>query len=330
MSGRHAFILASLLFVFTLFSASPASGQYCIGSTAYIIRDETGKVMPVPELEKLVVKVNGIGLQWHRPDPRADVTYFQFENVINYEKALRRVLRIGGELRNPLRFGEVALCGKIGDLIIHKANVEMRLVFDIGEHNTYYEIDSLPFQEGTFHLKSLKCADGAAPPMIDNNTVGTCFVSASNWEPADITTKRIVIPSETWMSGRSTGDCGGNTTEVITTEKRFAEFVRENPLMNNPNYIPAVDFKTQIVLIQYRGSDRGSRGNGPLTVDANGDLTFGDLSVHKAAPGSVPRCDIRLWSVYRSGIKSVEGKPVPPVSTTGLTPLGANPFRERP
>jgi hypothetical protein len=204
----------------------------------------------------------------------------------------------------------------------------MRLVFDIDGHNTYYEIDSLPFQQGTFHLKSMKCADGAPPPMIDNNTVGKCFVSASNWKPADKTQKRAVIPNETWMSGNSTADC--RDTEVITTEQRFAEFVRENPLMNNPNYIPAVDFKTEIVLIQYLDLNRRDRGNGPLTVDANGDLTFREPSVRKEARGSAPRCDILLRSVSRSGIRSVEGKPVPPVSTTGLTPLRPDPSREQP
>jgi len=326
MSGPHTHFIV-VFFAFGLLGALPASAQYCIGRTAYIIRDEAGREMTVPEIEKLVVAVNGIELIWHRPDPKMDVILYQFEGVINYNKTLRRVVRNGGELRNPLGFGmdPPAFCGKIGDLVIRKGKKVMRLDFDIGEHNTHYEIDSLPFQEGTFRLKSTKCKDGT-PPAIDNNTVGKCRVAASAWAPLDRSQKRIVIPRETWATGRSRKDCVGMGTEIITTEKRFAEVVRENPLMNQ-TYVPAVDFKTEIVLVQYLDSNRRKHGNGPLTVDARGDLTFGEPSAVSFGGGSVPFCAMRLWAVYRSGIATVEGKPIPPVSTRDLTPLSADPFR---
>ena len=193
MSSRSACFLLSLAFVLLLAPDQNAAAQYCIGHTAYIVRDEKDNVMTVPELKTLKVTVNGSELRWFRPDGSSDdQVYFQFEEVMNYNNRLQRFLRTGGVLGNPLGFGidPPAFCGKIADLVINKGGKEMRLVFDIGEHNTHYEIDSLAFQPGTFYLQSTKCSDGAPPPMIDNNTVGKCFVSSSNWKRAEKNLKR--------------------------------------------------------------------------------------------------------------------------------------------
>ncbi len=235
MFRRLAFFylaITALIFI----SVQDVPAQYCIGHTAYIVRDEAGKVMTVPELEKLAIKINGIELKWHRPTPDRNMIFYQFEHLMNYDKKLRRYMRNGGELRNPLGFGidPPAFCGQIGDLVISKSGKEMRLIFDIGEHNTHYQIDSLPFREGAFYLGSTKCSDGAAPPMIDNNTVGKCLVSADNWKTVDKNWERKVSVNEHWTLRKQGFDCSKIPVGVINTQKELAEIVGRFPQATTP------------------------------------------------------------------------------------------------
>jgi hypothetical protein len=73
-------------------------------------------------------------------------------------------------------------CNQIRDLTFQYKEVKMKLIFDIGIMNSNFEIGSLPFQKGTFKLKSLSCENGKNPPRIDNENQGFCRVSAENWE----------------------------------------------------------------------------------------------------------------------------------------------------
>ena len=303
----------------------------CIGHTAYIIRDEQGRRMTVSELEELKITVDGFELKWYRPDPNIDQVMFQTEYVMNYEGKLRRYMRTGGELRNPLGFGidHPAFCGKIGDLVIDKGGKLMRMIFDIDEHNTHYEIDSLPFQEGTFYLSRRKCSDGAAPPMIDNNTVGKCFVTSDNWISPKKGTKRYVIPNEQWFTIESGLNCKNKPSDVIDTEPKWSEMVERYPRMNQSNArVPAVDFKTEIVLVRYHDSSGVNARNGLIVVDKNGDLTFESSRTRRQSSAEIRHCDILFQSIYRSGIRSIEGRPIPVLSVKDLTPLGPDPFRQ--
>ncbi len=164
---------------------SDLHAQYCIGATGYIIRDDKGMVMTADEIAKLSIVVNGYPLEWYRADSGAPA--YRIEEVMTYDGVQRSATRHAGYAGNPMRFGidPPAFCGKVDEVVLERSGKQMRLVFDIGEHNTYYEIDSLPFQPGTFQLKSRKCTDGKPPPMIDNNTKGKCFISADNWIRAE-------------------------------------------------------------------------------------------------------------------------------------------------
>lgn len=180
MSKRFAWcsFLASF---FLLLLANDIRSQYCIGSTGYRIRDEKGAVMSVDEIEKLTMTVNGYQLEWYH-----DGAYRAFR--IETKRGSELTKQRGGHVDNPINFGInlPAFCGRLGEIVIKKDDVEMHLIFNVEKHNTYYFIDSLPFQAGKFRLKSHNCEGGKPAPLIDNNRTGACFVSADMWERAEM------------------------------------------------------------------------------------------------------------------------------------------------
>lgn len=188
---------------------------------------------------------------------------------------------------------------------------QMRLIFDIGEHNTSYEIDSLPFREGIFHLGSLKCNDGAKPPLIDNRNTGKCLVSAESWEGMEKDWVRHLIWNDFWGGLVDQPlNCRNKAIDVINNQKDWAAAWKLNPLATNYSSLPAIDFRAEVVLIIYLSGQPLSLGYDSIIVNKKGDLTLHapprpGLIHHRA-------CSILLLSIYRSGVKSIEGKPLPP------------------
>lgn len=173
-------IVAGFGLLILALTANVASGQYCIGSTRYIVRGKNGKKLSDAEMKKVVIKTINGEKAILRKDELGRVFY-------EIEKEIPKFYSLVAP-NNPLKFG---MCGEIKDLTLIYKNAEMQLIFDIGEHNTRYDIDSLPFQAGTFRLmrkkdatywSALECAEGKSPPLIDNNTTGVCSVSADNWK----------------------------------------------------------------------------------------------------------------------------------------------------
>lgn len=319
MNHLNLFHFITLLLFLIFASVSDVAAQMCIGATRYVVRDEAGKIMTEEKLKKLTVKnINGIPLKLIQIPSEMGSHYYEigayyYEAEIvraRYQKIVRET-EIVLKNSNPLVFFDgLTHCGRIGDLTLEYGGKQMRLIFDIGGHNTSYEIDSLPFREGTFRLGSLKCSDGAKPPIIDNLNDGKCLVSAESWEGTNKDWVRHLILNDFWGDQVDPRlNCSDKKIDVINNQKDWAVAWKLNPLANNYSSIPAIDFRAEVVLIIYF---LGRLGYDSIIVDEKGDLTI------RASPRPRLRredCSVVLARIYRSGVKSIEGKPLPPPSS---------------
>jgi hypothetical protein len=164
-------------------AARRAEAQYCIGSTVYAVRDESGVLMSPAQLRRLeVVSVNGHAARLRHDDAGSPYYEAQFEpGHVPYQI----------RLANPLLLASIAQCGEIDELVLRYQGRLMHLRFGVAHHNTRYHIDSLPFQPGTFRLtggslggRIFPCTGGGAPPLIDNENYGECHVVSGRWERA--------------------------------------------------------------------------------------------------------------------------------------------------
>ena len=309
--ARFVIFLTAIL----LFTAGESSAQRCIGSTRYLVRDEAGKIIAGADLKNLTVKrVNGIPIKL-RPTPSETGEFFYEGEFVrgyyqnNIAQEFRRETRTVLHQSNPLTFAVYLPtdCGKVGDLTLEYRGIEMRLIFDIPEHNSSFLIDSLPFQAGTFYRNAMQCADGVPPPLIDNNTTGKCLVSADTWKKADVNWTRPVRWSESWTSNR-TSSCSDRKIQIIANHTDWTKAWKMHRGLDNYNPLPAIDFQTEAVLIAHLPRSL------PLEYDLarvnmNGDLSFSSATPVKrmASDG----CAIWLLRIYRSGIKTIDGKRLP-------------------
>jgi hypothetical protein len=172
MLARGCFLLALLAHV-------EAHAQYCVGSTRYVVRDAVGKHMTPDQLRRLeITHINGARAARSLPDKNPVV----YEALPDPKHSPYRI-----PLTNPFFIG-MDHCGSIRELTLRFEGKTMQLRFEIGEHNTSYLIESLPFQAGDFTLHrenswSLPCAGGKGPPLIDNEHSGSCRVVSQLWAP---------------------------------------------------------------------------------------------------------------------------------------------------
>lgn len=310
MSSRFSlyFIISMIVLVFPL--SSEAVAQMCIGSTRYVVRDENGKIMSLQEMEKMRVSVNGASLKLRKAFSSAEQGYYIYDYLTIRNQKLVRMPE-GVFLQNPLVFGidfSLTFCGALGDLTLERGGKQMRLIFDVREHNTSYLIESLPFQHGTFYLKSLKCSDGAPPPLIDNNNTGKCLVSADNWERTGKDWTRRLILNNFWEGEvDSRTACREKKIEVINNQKAWAEAWKLNKLKGNYSSIPAVDFTIEVVLVLYLPMKLRFDN---AVMNSQGDLMLHTSRIGTALPINTD-CNVTLVRIYRSGIKSIEGKALP-------------------
>jgi hypothetical protein len=192
----------------------------------------------------------------------------------------------------------------------------MHLLFDIREHNTHFEIDGLPFREGTFHLGSLRCHDGARPPAVDNTTSAKCFVTADNWQATDKDWVRYVIPRPMRASEGTASvppeECRTKTLDAIT-ERATSDSLRATYPSLNQWFAQGVDFRVQFLLAVYQ-TNGGSYSLKSFRVDKQGNLTFEPPPPGPAA--HVGNCTAMYVALFRSGIRSIDGTPMPPASTS--------------
>src|SRR5687768_14790881 len=166
MSHRVGRRLVGLAITALIIPACGLSAQYCIGTTAYVVRDEAGAIMSAADMKRVAIRsLNGFTLQLRTDSGGTESPYYALESYVGYLNAMKFERVVAAD--NPLiwSLNPLAHCGDVRDLTLTYAGKTMRLLFDIKEHNTYFEIDAPPFQDGTFRLRSLRCRDRARPPM---------------------------------------------------------------------------------------------------------------------------------------------------------------------
>ncbi len=312
MLSYVAILLAAIIFL----TAGDVAAQRCIGSTRYAVRDEKGKIIAGENLKSLIVKnINGIPVRLQPTASEIGLFYYEADFVRAYYqdnvvKEFRRETYAVLESSNPLIFGvyRPTICGEVGDLTLEYRGREMRLIFDIPEHNTRYVIDSLPFQAGTFYRTGLGCSGGVAPPMIDNNSTGQCLVAADTWKKADENWVRPLRWTDSWARRDRTASCVERKIEVIGNHGDWVAAWELHRGPNNSDPLPAIDFKTEAVLIVHL-PERARLGYDFGSVTMKGDLVFRPLA--PANRFTSDRCTIWLLRIYRSGIKTIGGKRLP-------------------
>ena len=320
MRRRFAHLVVAVGFAATS-PCHAAFAQYCIGTTAYVIRDEAGAIMSTEQLERLSVRINGVQTI-ARTDSVAHRRFLEYETVVARKGYVAGAARWIDSLTtaratwvtNPLTFGvngSLTACGQLGDLTITSGGQVMRLLFDIREHNTYFEIDGLPFRDGTFHLASLKCADGARPPAVDNASSAKCLVPADRWEGMDADWVRYVIPRPMHGIAGSTTvppeQCRTRTLAAVTERAASDSLLAAYPSLAQGLWT-GVDFRVQFLLAVHQtiGTTYSLRS---FRVDKQGDLTYEPPPARPDLSGS---CTAMYVVLYRSGIRSIDGIPLPP------------------
>ena len=289
----------------------PACGlvaQRCIGTTAYVVRDEAGAIMSAAHMKRLTIRsLNGFALQLRTDSGGTEAPYYALESYKGHLNAMQFERVVAAD--NPLiwSLNPLADCGDVRDLTLTYAGKTMRLLFDIKEHNTYFEIAAPPFQDGTFRLRSLRCRDRARPPMIDNRTRGKCLVEADSWqrveqEPVGQLVARALAGGPVDSTAASCRSAAGRSLEAITTQQDWDTAWKRYPGVARGNALPSVDFATQFVLVVYRPLWPRS-----IQLDKEGDLTFvRPLGLADGIP-----CSILFLTVERSGVRSIAGRPLP-------------------
>lgn len=314
MSIRTAFRVVIASTILTLATAGDALGQLCIGTTAYVVRDTAGRVMSAEQMKGLAISVNGVPLRVRTSERFVD-PYYGYDHVIRFRHGDSTVIWRAADVANPLSFDGVGspltLCGRIADMTLAYGGKVMRMALDVEQHNTYYEIDSPPFQDGSFHLGSLACGSGAPPPRIDNRTTGVCRVSADNWERMGGDRVRYFVPI--YYGGGfvqlSADACRSRGTVVITTPEERAAVWKSHPEATGPHPEPSTDFGRQFLLVVYQAGRAANYGRNSFLVRSRGDLTFIPVPDERTDPGA---CSVMFFVLSRDGINSVEGKPLPP------------------
>lgn len=266
--------------------------------------------MSLKELEKVSVEINGVRLKLGYDIFKKEPAYYGYAFVTYFDDKL---IRQKGTIpfSNPLTLS-LYQSRTVSDLILTYRGKRMRLLFDI-DWESYAAFDSLPFQSGTFHLTSKRTdtrCDGSGP----------CLVSSKNWDGSTQGWVRHLIWNDLWVTGTKTepNRCDASTVAINNQTDwasawnlyrlQKAQFTVQGAVQNLP--VPAVDFTTEIVLVTYMRNrpDRPTRDS--FVVGGDGDLKFQPPQQIKPWFGNF--CSMVMAVFYRSGVESINGKPLPP------------------
>lgn len=270
------------------------------------------------QMRRLTIRdVDGAALQLRTDSAGTEAPYYAHQRFAYWKNAMEPVRVVVS--KNPLEFhqlyGSLVACGAVEALTLTYAGKTMRLVFGIGEHNTYYEIEGPPFQQGTFRLRSLRCHGGAPPPRIDNRTSGKCLVAADGWERTERGEVGHLVARELagGFADSTAGSCPsatGRQLEAITTPRDWETAWTSDPGVARGKPLPTVDFTTQFVLVVYRAELAVPLGIESIRVDERGDLTY----VHTPGLYAPRHCAMLYVAADRAGVRSVAGQPLPPMT----------------
>lgn len=306
-SGRLGHVLICASFVLLLLPVRGAA-QECTGRTAYLVRDEAGRVLSNEQMRDVrIVSLEGITLPLVR-DADGQWYYVYRHSATQPEIAYdERVV----DLRNPLVFGigsGLNHCGRIGDLVLSYRGKEMRLLFDL-RRGVHYDVDSPPFQNGTFHLRGPFC-----PHPDDRDSSGRCVVSSDRWDGMDKEWVRHPVP--VFIGGGRLAEpvaaCRSATVRAVTRRSEWDALWRSHPGVVRSNRPLEFDFRTQVMLVAYLPIGNFGLTLESVRVDKSGDLTFAPMR----EPPDPQSCSVVIVVIYRSGVRSIEGAPLP----SGETP----------
>ena len=311
-------ITTVLSVLYILLSAANIFAQpTCSRVLTYLIRNENGQIMTSAETQQLTIQdINGVALKLQKNSPDADGRLpYEYESAVNRYQELRpERFQLFNLTSNPLRLPSdsypIVPCSNFGEMTLRYGGKQMKLLFDIGEFGSVYGamIDSLPFQEGTFHLRSTQCKEGAIPPVADKLNISNCLVAADNWEGMNKDWVRHLQWNDFNGGQINTPgfNCNNQPMKVISRQKDWEAAWRDYRGVRPGNPLPPVDFKTEVVLVGFLPKAPPALGYDSLFVDKKGNLTF-----HPLPPPEnyyQKACSVALLTIYRSGIKSVEGK----------------------
>lgn len=299
-TGRlaHVLICSSVMLLPPLRGAA----QECTGGVVLRVRDEAGRALTDEEMKALRIEsLNGRQLRLEQDWGDGQWSYMYRHSAavpeLTYDE---RVV----DLRNPLVLGTASWlipCGQLGDLVLSYRGKEMRLLLDL--RRGHYEIESPPFQSGTFHLRGPLC-----PHPRDLSPGGRCLVSSHRWEGMDAEWVRHLVP--VYVAGGPVSNraaCSSPKVRPITTRSEWDELWRSHPGVVRSNRPLEFDFGTQVMLVAYLPTRNLGLTLESVRVDKSGDLTF----VPVREPPDPQSCSVVIVVIYRSGVRSIEGVPLP-------------------
>jgi hypothetical protein len=183
----------NILIILIILAANEVFGQPSPKGFTYVVRNEKGDIMNSSELKKIVVK------SINDNEPAMTKNYedgemFSYCYSAKYrareysQHTVSMCLHPAGTGMSPPAPGiDVYPARVVEELTLVYNGKQMKLVFDIKQHHfTYYLIDSLPFQDGAFRLRSFACKRGGPlPELITTDRGSRCFISADNWVGKD-------------------------------------------------------------------------------------------------------------------------------------------------
>jgi hypothetical protein len=182
-----------ILIILIFLAANEVFGQPSPKGFTYVVRNQKGDIMNSSELKKVVVKsINDneavMTKNYDEGEIFSNCYSAKYRVTEGIQQAVSLCLHPAGTGMSPPAPGmDVYPSRLVQELTLVYNGKQMKLIFDIKQHHfTYYLIDSLPFQDGVFRLRSFVCKrSGPLPELITTNNGSLCFISADNWVSKD-------------------------------------------------------------------------------------------------------------------------------------------------
>src|SRR5688500_16933842 len=90
MSHRVGRRLVGLVVTALIIPARGLAAQYCIGTTAYVVRDEAGAIMSAAHMKRLTIRsLNGFTLQLRTDSGGTEPPYYALESYMGHLNAMQ-------------------------------------------------------------------------------------------------------------------------------------------------------------------------------------------------------------------------------------------------
>jgi hypothetical protein len=182
-----------ILIILIFLAANEVFAQPSPKGFTYVVRNEKGDIMNSSELKKIVVKsINDNEATMTKKYEDGELFFYcyrgKYPATEDSQHTVSMCLHQDATGMSPPAPGiDVYPARVVQELTLVYSGKQMKLVFDINQHHfTHYLIDSLPFQDGAFRLRSFACKrNGPLPERITTYNGSLCFISADNWVSKD-------------------------------------------------------------------------------------------------------------------------------------------------